>query len=169
MSRAVCAVERCDKFSDAKGFCNLHYQRWYRHGDPLATIAPYRIACEVDGCETLARYSRMCVKHFRRFQAHGDTQTVKPGGRPPKRQFPSWSAAHKRVQRDRGKASAYCCIDCGKPADEWSYNNLAPLEITDPEKRIRYALEPKLYEPRCVGCHRRFDADARRERSAADV
>lgn len=31
--RAICSVNECDVVSDAKGFCNKHYQRWLHHGD----------------------------------------------------------------------------------------------------------------------------------------
>jgi hypothetical protein len=29
-----CSVDGCDKQSDARGWCNMHWQRWRRHGDP---------------------------------------------------------------------------------------------------------------------------------------
>jgi hypothetical protein len=31
-----CAVLGCLLSVEAQGYCNPHYQRWYRHGDPLA-------------------------------------------------------------------------------------------------------------------------------------
>ena len=32
----ICSVEGCQKPSfGRKGWCNAHYKRWYRHGDPL--------------------------------------------------------------------------------------------------------------------------------------
>ena len=33
-SRIPCSVEDCKRFQVARGYCSLHYQRWYKHGDP---------------------------------------------------------------------------------------------------------------------------------------
>lgn len=30
-----CTVNGCDEPHEARGMCRTHYQRWYRHGDPL--------------------------------------------------------------------------------------------------------------------------------------
>lgn len=63
-------------------------------------------------------------------------------------------AVHKRLNRERGKASGYLC-SCGECADEWSYNGDDPHEKNDP--RGPYSLDPAYYEPRCHGCHRARD------------
>jgi hypothetical protein len=31
----TCAVQGCEKAAKVKGWCNPHYQRWIRHGDPV--------------------------------------------------------------------------------------------------------------------------------------
>jgi hypothetical protein len=33
-----CAVEGCDRSAAARGFCAMHYLRWWRHGDPLVVL-----------------------------------------------------------------------------------------------------------------------------------
>ena len=33
-NKKVCKLEECNKPCTGKGYCNKHYQRWYRHGDP---------------------------------------------------------------------------------------------------------------------------------------
>lgn len=50
----VCAVQDCDRSAIARGWCNRHYQRWRKHGDPqvvlpkgmsaeyLASVRPHR-------------------------------------------------------------------------------------------------------------------------------
>lgn len=35
----ICKLEGCESKSRAKGWCNTHYQRWYKFGDPDA-LAP---------------------------------------------------------------------------------------------------------------------------------
>ena len=37
----LCSVPDCNKKRHAKGFCNPHYQRFQRHGDPLKGRTPY--------------------------------------------------------------------------------------------------------------------------------
>ncbi len=32
MAKKICTL--CDKPQLARGFCQMHYRRWYRHGDP---------------------------------------------------------------------------------------------------------------------------------------
>lgn len=36
MDKPICSVEWCDQPVHARGWCNVHYKRWVRHGDPLA-------------------------------------------------------------------------------------------------------------------------------------
>ena len=33
--RSICTIEGCHKPVDARGYCDTHYGRWKRHGDPL--------------------------------------------------------------------------------------------------------------------------------------
>jgi len=33
----TCTVPDCDRQHEARGYCSLHYKRWKRHGDPLAS------------------------------------------------------------------------------------------------------------------------------------
>ncbi len=37
-----CAVEGCAKPAFKRGWCDPHYKRWWRHGDPLAGGTPKR-------------------------------------------------------------------------------------------------------------------------------
>lgn len=33
--QANCSVEECDRLAHVRGWCGMHYQRWWNHGDPL--------------------------------------------------------------------------------------------------------------------------------------
>jgi hypothetical protein len=37
-NRGPCQVDGCPQDAWARGWCNLHYLRWHKHGDPLAVI-----------------------------------------------------------------------------------------------------------------------------------
>ena len=72
-----------------------------------------------------------------------------------------YSAVHSRVRHDRGKASTNSCIDCGGPAYQWSYDHEDPDERTSAERNsfgMYYSLKLMHYSPRCVSCHKAFDA-----------
>lgn len=63
---------------------------------------------------------------------------------------------HRRLGRDRGKASTYTCVDCGKQASAWSYDGNDPDELYyDPprKRRLAYSLDQTRYAPRCTSCH----------------
>lgn len=34
MSDRTCSVDRCERSSRKRGWCDMHYVRWRRHGDP---------------------------------------------------------------------------------------------------------------------------------------
>lgn len=40
MEETICEIPRCPEPMEARGLCRTHYQRWYRHGDPLALMRP---------------------------------------------------------------------------------------------------------------------------------
>lgn len=73
----TCSVDGCDRPITGHGWCNMHYKRWLRHGDPMVTryrpSSEPRPACSVDDCEALAYGRGWCKKHYCRWHTHGDT------------------------------------------------------------------------------------------------
>lgn len=73
----VCSIPDCDSPVKNRGWCNAHYQRWWKTGDPL-NIRPakwdgyVRPTCSVDGCTQLAHGRELCPPHFFRVRRHGD-------------------------------------------------------------------------------------------------
>ena len=69
-------MEGCDTPAKTRGWCNTHYERWRRNGDPgKAGDARKRppMACSVDGCDHFGRVVLgFCGKHYLRFKNHGD-------------------------------------------------------------------------------------------------
>jgi hypothetical protein len=40
MTKGTCSIPGCNRFSHLRGWCQAHYCRWLRHGDPLAGRTP---------------------------------------------------------------------------------------------------------------------------------
>lgn len=40
MSNVTCSIVECPKPSKKRGWCEMHYNRWRRHGDPHVTLHP---------------------------------------------------------------------------------------------------------------------------------
>ena len=72
-----CSVDGCCDKARKRGWCEFHYERWRKHGDPLLGV-PRRNPpnsqgeCSVVGCENKAVARHLCNKHFFKLQKHGD-------------------------------------------------------------------------------------------------
>lgn len=75
MPKRTCSIEGCERPVYGWGWCNLHYQRWHKHGDPggaelLRHDSP--VECSVDDCDRKATRRGWCKMHYRRWQVSGD-------------------------------------------------------------------------------------------------
>jgi hypothetical protein len=75
--KGICHV--CGEYGKiaARNMCEMHYQRWRRHGtvdDPVYVNAGH--TCSVDGCDDPAKLYGRCIKHDRRIRTHGDPNIV---------------------------------------------------------------------------------------------
>jgi hypothetical protein len=80
-TEAACSVDGCDKPVKTRGWCQQHYMRWWKHGDPEvvypdgAKRGRPRLAteCSIEGCEKPGPYYRgWCKGHYWRWQKYGD-------------------------------------------------------------------------------------------------
>lgn len=69
----VCSVLDCTQPPVARGWCEAHYRRWRRHGDPLGGLH-YRAGCRVDGCPNRHNAKGFCAMHYARWRRHGDPE-----------------------------------------------------------------------------------------------
>lgn len=90
----TCKEDGCEKPSHRRGWCNMHYTRWQRHG---STAKPVRVSvpspCHVEGCGGPAYKRGWCNKHYQRWRAHGDPLAIEGLDRTPEERF--WSFVQK--------------------------------------------------------------------------
>jgi hypothetical protein len=122
--------------------------------------------CAIDDCESPAFRLRhgLCLMHNGRRQRTGDPLAAPKRGRAAWLDHVGYYPAHQRVVRERGPAHTHPCVDCGKPARHWSYEDGDPAEILWEERGLRYSLDLAYYSPRCVRCHWDRDVAIRRGR-----
>ena len=52
----------CGKPHSGRGYCEMHYQRWRKHGDPMKVTVKPKSMCKVCGKPSQAR--ALCGKHY---------------------------------------------------------------------------------------------------------
>lgn len=77
-----CSVEGCAGLEVAKTFCDTHYRRWKKHGDPTITKERKRPVCSVPECGRPHAAHGFCPLHLHRWQKFGSTAAPPRGRRP---------------------------------------------------------------------------------------
>jgi len=73
----LCEAPGCTAPRRAGGYCNPHYHKNRRYGDPLGAPAPRPTTCKIAGCEREPHGRGWCHMHYRRWYIHGDPLMVK--------------------------------------------------------------------------------------------
>lgn len=77
-----CSIDGCEKRAESRGWCNTHYERWRRNGDPGAAGDARKrpiVDCSIEGCTGTAAARGWCEKHYARWRVHGDPEfTLRP-------------------------------------------------------------------------------------------
>lgn len=89
---STCKLEGCGKPHQGLGYCDAHYRRFKKYGDPLgAKPAFVPSECSVAGCAKKAECKGMCKAHYYRMLRNGDPS----GGRASKGEPLEWLTRHK--------------------------------------------------------------------------
>lgn len=86
----ICKVEGCSSVHYCKGYCNKHYRRVRRYGDPFAYHRLKRKRCMIDGCNKLATAKKLCPKHYFLFRKYGD----------PEYKLPNWIGCRSKYSKE---------------------------------------------------------------------
>lgn len=84
MDERTCSIEGCDEKVFGRGWCNKHWYRWRKYGDPLAESVgrghrppePVQL-CSIEGCGRPQDSRGYCNTHYTRWLRHGDPLIVK--------------------------------------------------------------------------------------------
>ena len=74
----MCRVRGCRRPVKARGLCNRHYLRWWKHGDPAETNRPTRGPCTISGCGRPRRARGPCGTHDERVRTRGHPDPDRP-------------------------------------------------------------------------------------------
>lgn len=116
--RGTCSVEGCDRdIFTLRGWCEMHYQRWRRHGDP-AWVAPVQEAvCTTAGCAEAVRCSGLCESCYQR--ARYEERRLKAGKSAPAARNPTCPICGTDFERVRRQK--YCTPECARTARQFYY------------------------------------------------
>ena len=79
--RKPCSVDGCDDLARGYGYCDKHYQRFKRYGDPAIRLTPEgRQVCTVEGCVTRVTGHGLCSRHYQRWKKYGNPLTLLKAG-----------------------------------------------------------------------------------------
>jgi hypothetical protein len=94
-----CAVDGCETGGYlSRGWCNMHYARWKRHGEPGTAAKQHAVSwsgaqCKEDECTSSVMSIGYCTAHYKRFRRYGDASIKRPT-KPAEERF--WAKVDKR-------------------------------------------------------------------------
>lgn len=128
MSQRTCSVDECTGKHWGHGFCNMHYNRWRRHGDPLVT---------------LTGHGSINAHGYRSIAAHGHPVASKNGR----------AYEHRVVLYDNIGPGEHRCHWCSTPVS-WDALQHTPGYLTaDHLDFDRKHNAPSNLVPSCVSCN----------------
>lgn len=122
----ICLSQTCDREGVKRGYCESHYQRVRKFGDPQDHIPLRRSGCDVPDCDGDHLARGYCVMHYARVRKYGHPQLDRPFARgpiarPAEDRF--WSKVDKRGPDE--------CWEWQGARDSNGYGSLGVGSITD--------------------------------------
>ena len=79
-----CSVDDCDNRAVSRGFCDKHYRRWRKYGDPEKGARSQIKPCSVEGCTNPGVARTLCHGHYLALLRRGEWPTRLLSDRKPK-------------------------------------------------------------------------------------
>lgn len=147
-----CSINGCENGGKlARGYCNKHYIRWRKHGDPLQVKASWE-TCSIADCGRHAQGRGWCKMHWKRWRTHGDPEYVRPVPAP-----------KPRCAVDECEKPKHGYIYCTKHYQRWKASG-DPLIVVP-----RHPGRNRLDVPSYAGMHKRLFYDRGRASKHACV
>lgn len=151
----LCSVEGCEKPAASKGYCNSHYGKLHRYGDPLRGRAPSNVGktCSVEGCNRPARVRGWCSAHYSRWQNYGDPEVggpLKTVRKITTRQVCAWPEGCKELERAHG----FCAKHYNRARHSRDLEHLLPEH-----GRAERCIAPECQDPQYAKgfCHSHYE------------
>ena len=70
----LCKIADCGKSVAYRGWCESHYKRWLKYGDPFGGkfFIPKDKPCLIEGCDKPVKSNGLCSSHYTRQLRHGN-------------------------------------------------------------------------------------------------
>lgn len=72
MAKSICIIENCDRPQKSRRWCNNHYMRWWRYGNPEWVPERVKHPCSISDCVDEQSARTWCNKHYLRWLRYGD-------------------------------------------------------------------------------------------------
>lgn len=73
ISNRICSVNGCNNSQYSRGYCERHYRRLIKYGDPTGCPPKFqKPKCSVAVCTKTAECAGYCKAHYSRLKRHGD-------------------------------------------------------------------------------------------------
>lgn len=72
LTSPTCSVAGCERARVKRDWCGMHYQRWWKYGDPARERETYHV-CTAEGCRAEPRSATIpyCERHYYRLRRNG--------------------------------------------------------------------------------------------------
>lgn len=78
---SVCKIDECESPARTRGWCQPHYAKWWRYGNPERYTPPVIDYCTMEGCGAAHVARGFCNAHWKRWRTYGDPTVVQSGPR----------------------------------------------------------------------------------------
>jgi len=117
----ICSIDGCKSKHSGKGFCEQHYRKYKKYGNPLHIFEHIVRLCSINGCNNKHKGKDFCEKHLDRLKKHGNAEYQR---------LPKVCSINGCNNKHKGKSF------CDKHLAKFREHN-DPLYVADPKETSR--------------------------------